>query len=135
MRVHSEIPRGQGLPDEILDDDKIWERRYRSIVDLEKHLHANGTRIIKFFLHLSKNEQRRRFLARIDDPQKNRKFSQADINERELRKEYQRAYETCLMATSTRVAQWYVVPADDKENARLIISQVIFDTLDSLKMS
>jgi PPK2 family polyphosphate:nucleotide phosphotransferase len=135
VRVHPEILRGQGLPDEIVNDDKLWEYRYRSIVDLEKHLHANGTRIIKFFLHVSKDEQRRRFLARIDDPQKNWKFSQADLKERELWKDYQRAYEDCLTATSTKSAPWYAVPADDKENARLIISQVILDTLDSLKMS
>ena len=134
-RVHPEILRAEGLPDELLHDGKIWERRYRSIVDLEKHLHANGTRIIKFFLHLSKDEQRRRFLARIDDPEKNWKFSQADVNERALWPAYQRAYEACLEATSTGNCPWYVVPADDKENARLIISQVILDTIDDLKLS
>jgi len=135
VRVHPEILRGQGLPDEILTDDKLWEHRYRSIVNLEKHLHANGTRIIKFFLHLSKDEQRRRFLARIDDPDKNWKFSRADIEERGRWKEYRQAYEACLTATSTTIAPWYVVPADDKENARLIISQVILDTLGEMKMS
>jgi PPK2 family polyphosphate:nucleotide phosphotransferase len=134
VRVHPDILRAQALPDEILRDEKLWERRYRSIVDLEEHLHANGTRIIKFFLHLSKDEQRRRFLARINDPQKNWKFSLADINERMLWEKYQRAYEACLTATSTGIAPWYVVPADDKENARLIISQVILDILDGLKM-
>jgi polyphosphate kinase 2 (PPK2 family) len=102
---------------------------------LEKHLHRNGTRVVKFFLHLSKDEQRRRFLERIDDPDKNWKFSQADLAERKFWKDYMRAYEDCLGATSTDHAPWYVVPADDKENARLIISQVILDTLDSLKMS
>ncbi|HUJ11569.1 MAG TPA: ADP-polyphosphate phosphotransferase [Verrucomicrobiae bacterium] len=135
VRVHPEILRGQGLPDEVLRDDKLWKHRYRSIVDLEKHLHANGTRIIKLFLHLSKEEQRRRFLARIADPQKNWKLSPADIAERELWKDYQHAYEDCLTATSTKFAPWYVIPADDKENARLIVSQVILDTVDSLKMS
>jgi PPK2 family polyphosphate:nucleotide phosphotransferase len=134
VKVHPEILRGESLPDEIVDDDKLWQRRYRSIVDIEKHLHANGTRIIKFFLHLSKDEQRRRFLARIDDPQKNWKFSQADIQERELWPEYQSAYEECLSATSTKIAPWYVVPADDKQNARLVISQVILDTIDGLKI-
>ncbi|HVB99939.1 MAG TPA: ADP-polyphosphate phosphotransferase [Candidatus Dormibacteraeota bacterium] len=134
-RVHPEILRAEGLPDELLHDGKIWERRYRSIVDLEKHLHANGTRIIKFFLHLSNDEQRRRFLARIDDPEKNWKFSQADVNERALWPAYQRAYEACLEATSTGNCPWYVVAADDKENARLIISQVILDTIDDLKLS
>jgi PPK2 family polyphosphate:nucleotide phosphotransferase len=135
VRVHPEILRAQGLPDEAVNDEKLWEHRYRSIVDLEKHLHRNGTRIVKFFLHLSKHEQRRRFLARIDDPDKNWKFSRADIAERERWKDYQRAYEDCLAATSTKTSPWYIVPADDKENARLIISRMILDTLGQLKMS
>jgi PPK2 family polyphosphate:nucleotide phosphotransferase len=135
VRVHPEILREQTLPDDTANDDKLWDHRYRSILDLEKHLHANGTRIIKFFLHISKEEQRRRFLARIDDPKKNWKFSQADIKERAFWRDYQYAYEQCLSATSTKDAPWYVVPADDKENARLIVSQVILDTLDQLKMS
>ena len=134
VRVHPEILCGQGLPDKVVKDDKLWEHRYRSIVDLERHLHASGTRIIKVFLHLSKDEQRRRFLARIDDPNKNWKFSDADLKERGRWKDYQHAYEDCLTATSTKSAPWYVVPADDKDNARLIISQIILDTLDSLKM-
>ena len=135
VRVHPEILRSQGLPDELLDEKTIWEERYRSIVDLEKHLHRNGTRIIKFFLHLSKEEQRKRFLERIDDPDKNWKFSLADIEERKFWKQYMKAYEACLSATSTHHAPWYVVPADDKENARLIISQIILDTLNGLKMA
>ncbi len=135
VRVHPEILAGQHLPDETTQDDDFWEHRYRSINDFEKHLHRNGTRIVKFFLHLSKEEQRRRFLARIDDPDKNWKFSRADIEERERWKDYQHAYEACLTATSTKIAPWYVVPADDKENARLIISQVILDILGELKMS
>ena len=134
VRVHPEILRGQRLPDEIVNDSKLWEHRFRSIVHLEKHLHANGTRIIKFFLHLSKGEQRRRFLARIDDPRKNWKFSRADLAERARWSDYQRAYEACLSATSTRIAPWYVVPADDKQNARLVISQTILNTLDGLNM-
>ena len=135
LRVHPEILRARLIPAELLDDKDIWEKRYRSIADLEKHLHRNGTRVVKFFLHLSKDEQRKRFLARIDDPDKNWKFSQADIAERKFWKDYMRAYEDCLSATSTGHAPWYVVPADDKENARLIVSQIILDTLDSLKMS
>jgi PPK2 family polyphosphate:nucleotide phosphotransferase len=135
VRVHPEILRSQDLPDEDLDGSKIWQHRYRSILDLEKHLHRNGTHIVKFFLHLSKEEQRRRFLARIDDPDKNWKLSRPDIEERGRWKDYQRVYEECLTATSTKIAPWYVVPADDKENARLIISQVILDSLDELKMS
>jgi len=134
VRVHPEILRRQGLPAGDLDDKKIWPHRYRSILDLEKHLHRNGTRIVKFFLHLSKEEQRRRFLARLDDPDKNWKFSRSDLAERKRWKDYQHAYEACLTATSTKIAPWYIVPADDKANARLIISQVILDTLGELKM-
>ena len=134
VRVHPEILRGQGLPDGLLDEKTIWRERYRSIVDLENHLHRNGTRIIKFFLHLSEEEQRKRFLDRIDEPEKNWKFSQADIVERGFWKQYMEAYEACLSATSTKIAPWYVVPADDKENARLIISRIILDTFKALKM-
>ncbi|HZL43675.1 MAG TPA: ADP-polyphosphate phosphotransferase [Verrucomicrobiae bacterium] len=134
VRVHQEILRAQDLPEEDADDSKIWHHRYASILDLEKHLYRNGTRTLKFFLHLSKEEQRKRFLARIDDPDKNWKFTRADIAERERWKEYQRAYEACMMATSTKIAPWYVVPADDKENARLIISQAVLDALGNLKM-
>ena len=133
-RVHPEILRSQLLPDEALADKSFWRDRYRSINDLERHLFGNGTRIIKFFLHLSKEEQRKRFLARLDEPEKNWKFSLADIEERKLWKKYVKAYEACLSATSTREAPWYVVPADDKENARLIISRVIVETLRGLKM-
>ena len=135
VRVHPEILRGQGLPNALLDEKAIWQDRYRSIVDLEDHLYRNGTCIIKFFLHLSEEEQRKRFLDRIDEPEKNWKFSQADIVERGFWKQYMQAYEACLSATSTSVAPWYVVPADDKENARLIVSQIILDTFNSLKMS
>jgi PPK2 family polyphosphate:nucleotide phosphotransferase len=135
VRVHPELLRVQQIPEELIDENTIWEKRYRSILDLEKHLHRNGTRIIKFFLHLSRDEQCRRFLERIDDPEKNWKFSQADIAEREFWKDYRQAYEACLSATSTGHAPWYIVPADDKENARLIISQAILDTLKSLKIN
>lgn len=134
VRVHPEILHGQGLPDGLLNEKTIWKERYRSIVDLENHLHRNGTWIIKFFLHLSKGEQRKRFIDRINEPDKNWKFSQADIVERGFWDEYMQAYEACLSATSTRLAPWYVVPADDKENARLIISRIVLDTLKSLKM-
>ena len=113
----------------------LWHDRYRSITDLERHLHGNGTRIVKFYLHLSKDEQRKRFLDRIDDREKNWKFSTADIEERKFWKHYMKAYEECLSATSTRDTPWYVVPADDKENARLIVSQIVLDTLEELDMS
>ena len=135
VRVHPEILRSQGLPEELRDEKNIWKERYLSITDLEQHLHRNGTRVIKFFLHLSKNEQRKRFLERIDEPDKNWKFSLADIHERKYWKHYMKAYEDCLTATSTHEAPWFVVPADDKENARLIVSQIVMDTLDGLKMA
>jgi PPK2 family polyphosphate:nucleotide phosphotransferase len=135
VRVHPEILRSQGLPDEVLNEMSIWQERYRSIVDLEKHLHRNGTRIIKVFLHLSKNEQRKRFLERIDESEKNWKFSLADIHERKCWKQYMAAYEACLNATSTHHAPWYVVPADDKKNARLIVSQIVLDAFDALHMA
>jgi PPK2 family polyphosphate:nucleotide phosphotransferase len=135
VRVHPEILHGQGIPDELIDKGTIWEERYRSIVDLENHLYRNGTRIIKFFLHLSKDEQRKRFLVRIDEPDKNWKLSLADIKERKFWDDYQKAYEACLSSTSTKEAPWYVVPADDKENARVIVSQIILDTLNELGMS
>ena len=135
VRVHPEILRSEGMPGELLDEKTIWKERYRSIVDMENHLTRSGTRIIKFFLHLSREEQRKRFLDRIDEPEKNWKFSLADITERKFWNDYMKAYEECLSATSTRDAPWYVVPADDKENARLIVSQIILDTLKALKMT
>ena len=134
VRVHPEILRGQGLPDGLLNGKSIWKERYRSIVDLESHLYRNGTRIIKFFLHLSKGEQRKRFLERIDEPDKNWKFTLADIHERKYWPHYMKAYEDCLTATSARHSPWHVVPADDKEQARLIVSQIVLDALNGLKM-
>ena len=135
VRVHPEILHGEGLPDALLDETAVWHGRYRSIVDLERHLHANGTRIVKFYLHLSKDEQRKRFLERIDEPEKNWKFSVADIAERKFWDRYMTAFEECLGATSTSDVPWYVVPADDKENARLIVSQIVLDTFEGLNMS
>ena len=134
-RVHPEILRAENLPDSTKPSDKsVWAERYRSILGLERHLDRNGTRIVKFFLHVSKEEQRKRFLARIDAPEKNWKFSQSDIEERQYWKQYMKAYEKCLGATSTRQAPWYVVPADDKQNARLIVSRIVLDTLGDLKL-
>jgi PPK2 family polyphosphate:nucleotide phosphotransferase len=135
VRVHPEILSSQGLPTESLNQKKVWEGRYRSIVDLEKHLHRNGTITLKFFLHLSKDEQKKRFLQRIDVPEKNWKFGLADIEERKFWKEYMKAYGQCLSATSTSIAPWYVIPADDKANAQLIVSQIILDTLKGLEMT
>lgn len=134
VRVHPEILRSEGLVGD-LDEKTVWNERYQSIVNLEKHLYKNGTRIIKFFLHISKEEQRKRFLKRIDDPQKNWKLSLADIEERKFWNHYMKAYEACLSSTSTTNAPWYVIPADDKENAHLIISQIILDTLKGFKMT
>ena len=134
VRVHPEILRAEGVPDAPRDPTKGWRHRYRSINDLERHLHGAGTRIIKFFLHLSKEEQRERFLARIEEPRKNWKFSVADIQERAFWDDYMTAYEDCLSATSTDESPWYIVPADDKRNARLIVSQVIVDTLKDMKL-
>jgi PPK2 family polyphosphate:nucleotide phosphotransferase len=135
VRVHPELLAGEGLAEELRGGKKVWEERYRAIVELERHLHQSGTRIVKIFLHLSKGEQRKRLLARIDEPDKNWKFSLADIHERKYWKRYMEAYEACLQATSTPHAPWYVVPADDKENARLIVSQIVVDALGDLKMS
>jgi PPK2 family polyphosphate:nucleotide phosphotransferase len=135
VRVHPEILRAEGLPETSWDDQAVWHDRYRSIVNLEKHLHRNGTRVIKFFLHLSKEEQRKRFIDRIDTPEKNWKFSLADIEERKFWKAYMRAYGKCLSATSTEQAPWYVVPADDKQNTRLIVSRILLDTVEKLELS
>jgi PPK2 family polyphosphate:nucleotide phosphotransferase len=135
VRVHPEILRSQGLPETLRDEKDFWQKRFDAIVDSEKHLHRNSTRTVKIFLHLSYEEQRRRFLERIDEPEKNWKFSTSDIEERKYWKNYMKAYEGCLRATSTHHAPWYVVPADDKENARLIVSQIVLDALGALKMT
>ncbi len=133
VRVHPEILRSESLP-KVPDDLKdVWRRRYRSIKNLERHLHSSGTQVVKFFLHLSKEEQRDRFLARIEEPQKNWKFNAGDIKERTFWDDYMNAYEHCLSATSTKHAPWHIVPADDKRNARLIVSQIVVDTLSRLK--
>jgi PPK2 family polyphosphate:nucleotide phosphotransferase len=134
VRVHPALLQAEGVPADAIGDD-VWKERYRSIRQMEAHLHRNGTRIVKFFLHLSKDEQRKRFLARIDDPEKNWKFSRADVEERKFWKAYMKAYAACVSATSTRESPWYVVPADDKKNARLIISEVFLETLRGLKLS
>lgn len=144
-RVHPEIVRSQRLPDDVLAEmaemtdraieQAFWQERYRSISSLERHLHKNGTRIIKFFLHLSKEEQRQRFLERIERPEKNWKFSEADMAERQFWPQYMAAYAACLSETSSEHAPWYVVPADDKENARLIVAHIVQDTLSGLKMA
>ncbi len=135
VRVHPQILAGQNLPAELVDSGRIWQRRFESINAHEAHLAANGTRILKFYLHLSKEEQARRLLARIDEPDKNWKFSAGDIKERGFWDAYRAAFEDCLSATSTAQAPWYAIPADDKLNARLLIARIILDELRSLKMS
>ena len=129
LRVHPELLTAQGVANSAAVPEKFWDERYQSILDLEMHLGRNGTRVIKFFLHLSREEQRQRFLSRIEQPEKNWKFSLDDLKERAFWKQYQQAYEACISATSTKTSPWYVVPADDKENARLIIADIIVDTL------
>ncbi len=139
VRVHRDILGSEGLTEENVaaggGDKHFWQSRYRSILDMERHLHANGTRIIKFFLHISKEEQRKRFIERIDNPQKSWKFSAADIQERKFWPRYMTAYEQCLSATSTRDSPWYVVPADDKNNSRLIVSQIVLETFRALGLA
>ncbi len=135
VRVHPEILSNENIPGHLVEKDTVWEERYRSISDLEGHLYRNGTRIVKFFLHLSKEEQRKRFLRRVELPEKNWKISTADLEERKFWKDYMKAYEACLSATSTDTAPWYAVPADDKRNSRLIVSQILLETLRSLKLT
>ena len=135
VRVHPQILQSQGLPVELCDEKTIWAGRYRSIVDLEEHLYRNGTRIIKFFLHISKEEQRKRFLERIDQPDKNWKLSLGDTHERKYWDQYEKAYEECLNETSTLHGPWHIIPADDKHNARLIVSKTILDAFKALKMA
>jgi PPK2 family polyphosphate:nucleotide phosphotransferase len=133
VRVHPELLQAEGFASD--DDTKdFWQDRYRSINDLERHLAANNVHVLKFFLHMSKEEQCRRFLARIDEPEKNWKFSQADMEERGFWDDYRRAYEHCLSETSTEDAPWFVTPADDKLSTRLIVSHIILEKLDSLKL-
>ena len=135
VRVHPELLLAQGLPDVDHGDKGFWKERFRAIADFEEYLWHSGTRIVKIYLHLSKSEQRNRFLARIDEPEKNWKFSMADISERKYWNQYMKAYEACLSATSSAHAPWFIVPADDKDNARLIVSQIVLDALHGLKLT
>jgi len=134
-RVHPAILQMQGLPEELINENVIWDERYLSIRELEQHLFRNGTRIVKIFLHLSRDEQRKRLLDRIDDSEKNWKFSSSDVRERKFWNDYMKAYEACLGATSTQNAPWYVVPADDTDNARAIVSQIVLDGLSGLQLA
>lgn len=136
-KVHPEFIMGERIPginkvEDITDD--FWKDRYKSIKDFEKHLTRNGTKIIKFFLHLSKDEQKDRFLKRLDTPAKNWKFSAADIEERKYWKDYMNAYEDAINTTSTDEAPWYVIPADKKWFTRIAISSIILDTMKQMKL-
>jgi PPK2 family polyphosphate:nucleotide phosphotransferase len=132
VRVHPSVLASERIPGAATGSAALWRGRYTSIVELERHLHRNGTRIVKIFLHLSRNEQRKRLLARIDEPDKRWKFSDADVVERRYWHRYRRAYEACLSHTSIDEAPWYVVPADNKENARLIVSRIVIDAVRDL---
>ena len=113
-------------------DPAFWEERYRSIREHEAHLHRNGTRVLKLFLHVSKEEQRRRLLARLDEPDKNWKFNPGDLDERDLWTSYMDAWQACIRGTSTDVAPWWVVPADDKPYMRLCVAELLAETLEAL---
>lgn len=134
VRIYPHFLEQQRIPAEFVDPERIWQERFNDIINLENYLHRNGTRIIKFFLHLSKGEQRKRLLARIDEPSKNWKITSADIEARRKWHEYQHAYAECIGMTSTEFAPWFIVPADDKRNTRLIVSSILLETLRSLKM-
>ena len=136
-KVHPELILKENIPGIAKVKDigkKFWDQRYESIRNFEKHLNANGTVIIKFFLHLSKDEQKKRFLKRIADPEKNWKFSSGDIKERELWDDYMKAYETAIKETSTNETPWYVVPADKKWFTRIAISTIVVQTLKEMKL-
>ncbi len=135
VRVHSGILQLQQLPDKVKNDKFIWKKRFRQIRDWEQHLTENGTHVLKFFLHVSKDEQKKRFLERIDIPEKNWKFSAGDAKERVFWDDYMNAYEDAMQETSTDHAPWYVIPADKKWFTRLAISEIIVRKLESLKMS
>ena len=133
VKVHDLIEK-QRIPSEFINEH-IWNQRYRQITEFEKYLYKNGCVIIKFFLHISKEEQKRRLLARIEDKSKNWKFSEADIKERSFWEKYQKCYEDAIAATSGKYAPWYVIPSDKKWFARLLISMVIVQNLENLKLS
>ena len=131
VKVHQELLGGSRLPQRLIKKD-IWENRYRDIRAYERYLANNGVVVRKFFLHVSREEQKRRFLERIENPDKNWKFSEADAKEREHWKEYMRAYEDMIRQTATEESPWYVVPADNKWFTRLVVAAAVVDTLDSL---
>ena len=136
VRVRPDILRnGQRIPREFTKNlSKVWEGRYEDISNFERYADRNGTRVCKFFLHVSKDEQKARFLDRIDEKEKNWKFSESDANERMLWDEYQLAYQECIRGTASKIAPWYVVPADDKRNMRLIVAAIVASNLDEMDL-
>ncbi len=134
VRVHEEILKMQKLDEKLITKD-IWEERFKDIRNFEKYLYRNGTVVIKFFLNVSRKEQKKRFIERIDNPEKNWKFSTADAKERGFWKDYMHAYEDMIRNTSTKKAPWYVVPADNKAFARIVIASAIINAMDELNLS
>lgn len=134
VRVHPEMLEAQGISKDLGKENDFWKERYRSISTYEDHLHRNGTKVVKVFLHISKDEQAKRLRQRIESPEKNWKFNLSDIQEREFWNDYMKAYEACLNTSSTIQAPWYLVPADDKESARLIVSQILVDSFKAMNM-
>ena len=134
VRVHPELLEKEPIPEELVGK-KIWKQRFEDITAFERYLARNGIAVRKFFLHLSKKEQRRRFLERLEQPEKNWKFSAADIRERERWDDYQQAYDDMIRHTATRHAPWFVVPADHKWFARLVVSFIIVDALKEMKLA
>ncbi len=134
VRVHPEILQFQQLPDKIKNDKNIWKQRFEQIRNFESYLDENGIHVLKFFLHVSKDEQKKRFLERIDRPEKNWKFSASDAKERAVWDDYMKAYEDAMATTSTKDSPWFVIPADHKWFTRVAVSNIIIDKLESLKM-
>jgi PPK2 family polyphosphate:nucleotide phosphotransferase len=135
VRVHPEILAGSQIPVAVKNDKDIWKKRFEHIRDWEQHLTENGTHILKFFLNVSKDEQKQRFLDRINEPEKNWKFAMGDVKERGHWDEYMKAYTEALAATSTKAAPWYVIPADKKWFTRLAVSEIIVKKLESMKLN
>lgn len=136
VKVHPEIlTKSQRIPADLTDDlDKVWKHRYDAIADMEKHLYRNGFLTIKFFLNVSKKEQAERLIARIEDPEKNWKFEEQDVEEREYWSEYQKAFEEAINETASKNSPWYVIPADDKKNMRLIVGRVLIEEMKKLNI-
>ncbi len=134
VRVKPEVLASQQLPANLVNEKKLWAERFADISQFESYLARNGTKIVKFFLHVSPEEQRKRLLARIEDPEKNWKFRMGDLDCRSHWTAFQKAYQECLSETSSKHSPWYVIPADDKRNARLLVSKIIVDTLSEMNL-